>query len=215
MKNLKKNIMLFITVFVLTITCALTFTVDKVYANFYDNCKGEIEYQIVKGRTSSSSRSSYSSRPNSSSSFKPKSSNSKSSNSYVKPKQSTIKPDSGNFSTKPKSNQDKITNSKTKSSTIKPDSGSFSTKPKTNSNEKSKSIKNKKYDTYDDYESSKRTYIPSTYGRGFFGFGGYNPFRYMGYRMGISPIIMNMVVIITILIVLYVILDFIRNRRNR
>ena len=125
-----------------------------------------------------------------------------------------------NAVTRYQSNNSNNNTTKPKSSTTKPDSGSFSTKPNTNSkfnqNETSNS-KNKKNDEYDDYSggSSRRTYIPSAYGRGFFGFGGYNPFRYMGYRMGISPIIMDIVMIITVLIVLYIIIDFIRSRKNR
>lgn len=217
MKNLKRNVTLFLTLFIFTITCAFTFSIDKVYANSFDGSKSNIEYKVAKSTSSSSSRSSsFSSKP-SSSSFKPSSSGSK---SYTKPKSSTTKPDSGSFTTKPKPKPDATINEKPKSSTTKPDSGNFSTKPNTkpntNSNDKTESNKNKKYYDDDDYRgSSRRPYMPSNYGRGFFGFGGYNPFRYMGYRFGVSPMIMDIVMIITVLIVGYIIVDFIRSRRNR
>ena len=202
MNKLKRNITLFLTVFIFAITCAFTFSIEKSYATSNKNEISNVEYQVAKGSSSHSSHSS----SRSSSSFKPSSSSFKSSSSTSKPSSSSSKPSSSY--TKPKS------------STTKPDSGSFSTKPNTNSksnqNDTSNS-KNKKNDDYDDYggRSSRRTYIPSAYGRGFFGFGGYNPFRYMGYRMGISPMIMDIVMIITALIVLYVIIDFIRSRKNR
>lgn len=229
MKNLKRNVTLFLTLFIFTITCAFTFSIDKVYANSFDGSKSNIEYKVARGTSSSSSRSSsssFSSKP-SSSSFKPSSSGSK---SYTKPKTTTTKPDSGSFTTKPKPKPDATVNesssgsssstTKPKSSTTKPDSGNFSTKPNTkpntNSNDKTESNKNKKYYDDDDYRgSSRRPYMPSNYGRGFFGFGGYNPFRYMGYRFGVSPMIMDIVMIITVLIVGYIIVDFIRSRRNR
>ncbi|EPZ54913.1 hypothetical protein H477_4054 [[Clostridium] sordellii ATCC 9714] len=57
--------------------------------------------------------------------------------------------------------------------------------------------------------------MPRSYGGGFFGFGGYNPFRYMGYRMGVSPIITDIVMVITVGIVLYIVIDFIKGRRNK
>ncbi|EQK43379.1 putative lipoprotein [[Clostridium] bifermentans ATCC 638] len=243
MNKLKRNITLFLTVFIFAITCAFTFSIEKSYATSNKNEISNVEYQVAKGssshsshsshsssRSSSSFKSSSSSFKSSSSTSKPSSSSSKPSSSYTKPKSSTTKPDSGSFSTKPKpettinegttGNNSNNNTTKPKSSTTKPDSGSFSTKPdtssKSNQNDTSNS-KNKKNDEYDDYggRSSRRTYIPPAYGRGFFGFGGYNPFRYMGYRMGISPMIMDIVMIITALIVLYVIIDFIRSRKNR
>ncbi|MDU1539987.1 MAG: hypothetical protein E6902_10235 [Paeniclostridium sordellii] len=232
MKNLKRNITLFLTLFIFTITCAFSFSIDKAYANTYEKGKNTLEYQVAKGSSHSSSprissgKSSY--RP-SSGTFKSKSSTTKPSSSSfkskpksdaIKPKSSSLKPDSGKFSTKqtPKSESSDSDVQKPKSSSIKPDSGKFSTKPSTkpntNSNDKSESSNNKKYYD-DDYRGSRRTYIPHSYGGGFFGFGGYNPFRYMGYRLGIRPIIMDVVLIITVLIVLYIIIDFIRSRKNR
>lgn len=234
MKNLKRNITLFLTLFIFTITCAFSFSIDKAYANTYEKGKNTLEYQVAKGSShssspmisSSSGKSSY--RP-SSGTFKSKSSTTKPSSSgfttkpksdAIKPKSSSLKPDSGKFSTKPtpKSESSDIDVQKPKSSSIKPDSGKFSTKPSTksntNSNDESESSNNKKYYD-DDYRGSRRTYIPHSYGGGFFGFGGYNPFRYMGYRLGIRPIIMDVVLIITVLIVLYIIIDFIRSRKNR
>ena len=234
MKNLKRNITLFLTLFIFTITCAFSFSIDKAYANTYEKGKNTLEYQVAKGSShssrprisSSSGKSSY--RP-SSGTFKSKSSMTKPSSSgfttkpksdAIKPKSSSLKPDSGKFSTKPtpKSESSDSDEQKPKSSSIKPDSGKFSTKPSTksntNSNDESESSNNKKYYD-DDYRGSRRTYIPHSYGGGFFGFGGYNPFRYMGYRLGIRPIIMDVVLIITVLIVLYIIIDFIRSRKNR
>lgn len=234
MKNLKRNITIFLTLFIFTITCAFSFSIDKAYANTYEKGKNTLEYQVAKGSShsssprisSSSGKSSY--RP-SSGTFKSKSSTTKPSSSgfttkpksdAIKPKSSSLKPDSGKFSTKPtpKSESSDIDVQKPKSSSIKPDSGKFSTKPSTkpntNSNDESESSNNKKYYD-DDYRGSRRTYIPHSYGGGFFGFGGYNPFRYMGYRLGIRPIIMDVVLIITVLIVLYIIIDFIRSRKNR
>ncbi|GAA0704791.1 hypothetical protein GCM10008904_12260 [Paraclostridium ghonii] len=216
MNKFKKNITLFLTVFIFAITCAFTFSIENSYAASNGNSSSKIEYQVAKGSFKSSSRSF---KPSSGSSFKPSSSSSKSSSSYTKQKPSTTKPDSGSFSTKPKPEttiNEGSSGKNSSGSTTKPDSGSFSTKPNTNSksneNDSSKS-NNKKYDDYGG--SSRKTYIPHTYGRGFFGFGGYNPFRYMGYRMGISPLITDIVMVITILIVLYIIIDFIRNRKNR
>ena len=232
MKNLKRNITLFLTLFIFTITCVFSFSIDKAYANTYEKGKNTLEYQVAKGSSHSSrprissGKSSY--RP-SSGTFKSKSSTTKPSSSSfkskpksdaIKPKSSSLKPDSGKFSTKqtPKSESSDSDVQKPKSSSIKPDSGKFSTKPSTkpntNSNDKSESSNNKKYYD-DDYRGSRRTYIPHSYGGGFFGFGGYNPFRYMGYRLGIRPIIMDVVLIITVLIVLYIIIDFIRSGKNR
>lgn len=238
MKNLKRNITLFLTLFIFTITCVFSFSIDKSYANTYEKGKNTLEYQVAKG-SSHSSRPRISSRPSTSSyrpssgssfksSFKSKSSTTKPSSSgftakpksdAIKPKSSSLKPDSGKFSTKPTPKESKSESSdsdikKPKSSSIKPDSGKFSTKPNTSSNNKSEYSNNKKYYD-DDYRGSRRTYIPHSYGGGFFGFGGYNPFRYMGYRLGIRPIIMDVVLIITVLIVLYIIIDFIRSRKNR
>ena len=244
MNKLKRNITLFLTVFIFAITCAFTFSIEKSYATSNKNEISNVEYQVAKGSSSHSSSRSSSSFKSSSSSFKPSSSSfksssstskpssssSKPSSSYTKPKSSTTKPDSGSFSTKPKpettinegstGNNSNNNTTNPKSSTTKPDSGSFSTKPNTNSKSNANNntnSKNKKNDYDDDYggSSSRRTYIPPAYGRGFFGFGGYNPFRYMGYRMGISPMIMDIVMIITASIVLYVIIDFIRSRKNR
>ena len=244
MNKLKRNITLFLTVFIFAITCAFTFSIENSYAVSNKNETSNVEYQVAKGSSSHSSSRSSSSFKSSSSSFKPSSSSfksssssskpssssSKSSSSYTKQKPSSTKPDSGSFSTKPRpeatinegttGNNSNNNTTKPKSSTTKPDSGSFSTKPNTNSKSKANdntNSKNKKNDDYDDYggSSSRRTYIPPAYGRGFFGFGGYNPFRYMGYRMGISPMIMDIVMIITVLIILYVIIDFIRSRKNR
>ncbi|MBQ8999042.1 MAG: hypothetical protein IJ086_10210, partial [Clostridium sp.] len=46
-------------------------------------------------------------------------------------------------------------------------------------------------------------------------YGGYsNPFRYMGYRMGLSSWITNIIIIITVIVVLYIVIDYIRSKRD-
>lgn len=118
--------------------------------------------------------------------------------SYSKPKSTIIKPDSGGFSTKP----NKTYNNNNLNSSVKPDSGSFSTKPKNND----KTYENKEYK---DYKGGSRT----TFNRGgFYGF--FNPFYGMRHGFKTSSWITKVVVAITIIVVLYIVIDFIRNRKN-
>lgn len=119
--------------------------------------------------------------------------------SYSKPKTTIIKPDSGSFSTKPNTSY----SNKNSGSSIKPDSGSFSTKPKTDN--KTYNEKNKEYDNYP--KTSK-----SIFGRGFYGF--FNPFYRMRYGFGTSSWIIKAVMVITIIVILYIVIDFIRSRRK-
>ena len=175
--------------------------------------------KVNSGSFSTNSSSNYKSSASSSSSTNKSSSTKKNNTSTNK---TTIKPDSGSFTTKPNTNSSTNSGSSygssSSSSSVKPDSGSFSTTPNTNNKKeepKKENNTNSDYDsgkTYRPYGSwGRRTYIPM-YGRGLFG---YNPFRGFGYRMGISSMIMDIVMVITILIVAYIIFDMIRSRRNR
>lgn len=129
-----------------------------------------------------------------------KNSNNGSNKSYSTTPKSTIKPDSGSFSTKPNTSN----KNSGSSSTIKPDSGSFSTNPKNNSSNTS--------NDYDDYDyggsSSKKTIFSGGY------YGGYSPFRsvFWGYKM--SSWIMKVVIFITAIVVIYIIIDYIRSKRD-
>lgn len=137
-------------------------------------------------------------------SSKPKSGgfSSGSSKSYSKPKSTIIKPDSGGFSIKPNSSS-KNSNSNSNS---KPDSGSFTTKPKNNNSS------NKKYDDYDDYggNSSSRPIFGGSRYSGYYG--GYSPFQRMFYGFGMGSWIMKVVSVITAIVIIYIIFDYIRNR---
>ena len=239
MKNLKKQITLFLTLIVFVSSFVFSFSLDKAYASGY-NTVNEFQVSVVKSSTSKPKSSSYkkskttiikpssgSFSTNSSSSYKSSSSSSTNKSSSTKKNntstnKTTIKPDSGSFTTKPNTNYSTDSGSSysnsSSSSSVKPDSGSFSTKPNTNKQQdetKKENNTNSDYDsgkTYKPYGSwGRRTYIPR-YGRGLFG---YNPFRSFGYRMGISSMIMDIVMVITILIVAYIIFDMIRSRRNR
>lgn len=121
-----------------------------------------------------------------------KSSTKGSSKSY----KSTIKPDSGSFSTKPNSNN----SNSGSSSSIKPDSESFSTNPKNNSNNKN----NKDYGG----SNSSRPIFGGSY------YGGYSPFRRVFFGYGMSSWIIKLVLLITAIVVIYIIIDYIRSRRD-
>ena len=122
-----------------------------------------------------------------------KSSTKSSTKNYSTKPKSTIKPDSGSFSTKPNTS----TNNSGSSSTIKPDSGSFSTTPKNNND-------------YDDYggSTSKKSIFGGSY------YGGYSPFRRVYFGYGISSWIMKLVMLITVIVVIYIIIDYIRSKRD-
>ena len=124
---------------------------------------------------------------------------------YKKKKKSTIKPDSGSFSTKPNTS----TNNSGSSSTIKPDSGSFSTTPKNNNSNSSNNNTNTNND-YDDYggRTSKKSIFGGSY------YGGYSPFRRVYFGYGISSWIMKLVMLITVIVVIYIIIDYIRSKRD-
>ena len=125
-------------------------------------------------------------------------------NYSTKPK-STIKPDSGSYSTKPNTS----TNNSGSSSTIKPDSGSFSTTPKNNNSNSSNNNTNTNND-YDDYggSTSKKSIFGGSY------YGGYSPFRRVYFGYGISSWIMKLVMLITVIVVIYIIIDYIRSKRD-
>ena len=91
MKNIKKQITLFLTLIVFESSFVFSFSLDKIYASGY-NTVNEFQVSAVK---SSTSKSSY----KSSSSYKSTSSSKPKSSSYKKSKITTIKPSSGSFST--------------------------------------------------------------------------------------------------------------------
>ena len=213
MNKLKRNMILFFTLFVFIISGVFTFNINTSYA-LENGSYSKVYYKVGYVNKPISST-----RP-SSGSFKTNSS--KPSSNLTKPKPNSIKPDSGNFYTKP--NPSAITNEntgdksfKSKPNSIKPDSGSFTTKPSSNSENTNTKSNDKKGYNYEDYEerSSKKTYTQPMYGRGFLGFGRYNPLRSFGYNMGINPIILDIVIIISVLIILYMLIDFIKNMKNR
>ncbi|MEN2257723.1 hypothetical protein AAIB48_08085 [Paraclostridium benzoelyticum] len=49
MNKLKRNITLFLTVFIFAITCAFTFSIEKSYATSNKNETSNVEYQVAKG----------------------------------------------------------------------------------------------------------------------------------------------------------------------
>ena len=116
--------------------------------------------------------------------------------SYSKPKTTIIKPDSGSFSTSP----NKSYKNDNSNSSVKPDSGSFSTTPKNND----KTYKNK---NYDDYGSGSR---PIFSRGGFYGF--FNPFYGMRYGSSWETTLFDDT---TLKVILYIVIDFIRNKRDR
>ena len=68
--------------------------------------------------------------------------------------------------------------------------------------------------SYKDYGSGGGSYSGgSSSGGGFFG-GYFNPFRTIGYGGHISSWITNIVIIITVVVVAYIVIDMIRNRRD-
>ena len=193
MKNNKKKIISFLTVLVLLFSyISLLIPSNDVYAQDYN------QYIVAKSSSSSHSRPS-------SGSFK-----SSGSKSYsTKPKTSTVKPDSGGFSTKPNSSS----NNSGSSSTVKPDSGSFSTKPNNNTND-SNTNTNKNNTNNDSSTGSYGggNYRPIFSNRGFYGYS--NPFYGMMYGFRRSSWITKLVTIMMIIVIGYIIIDFIRSRRK-
>lgn len=222
MKNKKIKIAYLLTTFIFLFTY-IGGLIGSVESYAYDSTY--ILLASSSKNSPKSSRKNYSIKPKST--IKPSSGSfsTNSKNNSSNKNTTTIKPDSGSFTTKPNTNYSTnsgssygSSSSSGSSSSVKPDSGSFSTKPNTNNKKeetKKENNTNSDYDsgkTYRPYGSwGRRTYIPM-YGRGLFG---YNPFRGFGYRMGISSMIMDIVMVITILIVAYIIFDMIRSRRNR
>lgn len=200
MKNNKKKLISFLTIFTLLFV-SISFALSEVISYADD-------LNIIKTYTISSSDNSSGKSSNPKSSTKVPSSGSFNSNGNTnKHNYSTIKPDSGSFSTSPNSESNYNGGN---SSTIKPDSGSFTTKPNNNSGQSNNS---QKYDTYDDEIDDGSYRGGSSYGGGFFG-GYFNPFRTIGYGGHISSWITNIVIIITVVVVAYIVIDMIRNRRD-
>jgi len=212
MKNKKVKIAYLLTTFIFLFTYigGLLGTIES-YA--YDNT------YVALASSSKPTSKSYSTKPKttikpSSGSFSTKSKNNSStskknninSGSYSStPNTTTIKPDSGSFSTKPNTSN----NNSGSSSTIKPDSGSFSTNPKNNSNSSSNNNNNT--------NTNNKDYGGSTYSRPIFRgsyYGGYSPFRRAFFGYGISSWIMKLVMIITVIVAIYIIIDYIRSKRD-
>lgn len=120
---------------------------------------------------------------------------------------STTKPSSGSFKSSTKSSTKNY--STKQKSTIKPDSGSFSTTPKNNNSNSSNNNTNTNND-YDDYggRTSKKSIFGGSY------YGGYSPFRRVYFGYGISSWIMKLVMLITVIVVIYIIIDYIRSKRD-
>lgn len=140
-----------------------------------------------------------------SSSFKFRSSSSSKSGSFLKP--SSTKTDSGIFSTKPSNDKSNSSNSaKPNTSTTKPDSGNFSTTKPNNSNNS-----NSEGSSGNDYggTSSKPIFNIGGYYGGYF-----NPFNRVMYGFSMSSWILKLVAIITIIVVIYIIIDYIKSKRD-
>ena len=63
---------------------------------------------------------------------------------------------------------------------------------------------------YDDYggRTSKKSIFGGSY------YGGYSPFRRVYFGYGISSWIMKLVMLITVIVVIYIIIDYIRSKRD-
>ncbi|MDU7536775.1 MAG: hypothetical protein E7K67_07220, partial [Peptostreptococcaceae bacterium] len=63
---------------------------------------------------------------------------------------------------------------------------------------------------YDDYggSTSKKSIFGGSY------YGGYSPFRRVYFGYGISSWIMKLVMLITVIVVIYIIIDYIRSKRD-
>ena len=118
---------------------------------------------------------------------------------------STTKPSSGSFKSSTKRST-KNYSTKPKS-TIKPDSGSFSTTPKNNNSSNNNTNANNDYGDYGGSRSKKSIFRGSYYG-------GYSPFRRVFFGYGVSSWIMKLVMIITVIVVIYIVIDYIRSKRD-
>lgn len=192
MKKYNKKRICFLTTFMLLFTY-----ISMLYSSVEIYAQESKSYVVVSNSSGTKPKSG---------SFKP----SKSGTFSTKPKSTILKPDSGSFSTKPNTNSD--SNAKKPSgSSIKPDSGKFSTtNPNTNDNSNN-TDKNSSSGSYKDY-GGNRSSRPIFSSRGFYGYS--NPFYGMMYGFRTSSWITKLVVIITIIIIVYIVIDFIRNRRR-
>lgn len=196
-KNNKKKIISFFTILTLVFSyMAMLYSGVEVYA---------IETNTYKISATNSGSSKNTSKPKSGS-YK----SNKSGSYSTKPNTTTIKPDSGSFSTKPDSSINKeITKPNT---TIKPDSGSFSTtKPQKDNNTNENGSSGGKGGSYNNNGGNKSSRPIFSSGR-YYGYS--NPFYGMMYGFRTSSWITKLVIIITIIIVAYMIIDFIRSRRD-
>ena len=103
-------------------------------------------------------------------------------------------------------------------STTKPSSGSFksstkrstknySTTPKNNNSSNNNTNANNDYGDYGGSRSKKSIFGGSYYG-------GYSPFRRVFFGYGVSSWIMKLVMIITVIVVIYIVIDYIRSKRD-
>lgn len=224
MKKINKKFISFLTIFTfLLVYVSFLFNGAVSYAKENNDITSyNISYEVAKSssRSKVSSGKSYnSSRPKtykSNTSTKTPSSGSFNnysngdSNSNKNNNSTTIKPDSGSFSTTP-NNGSSNSNENNNSTTIKPDSGSFSTTPpKNNSSENNDSQKEYSYGDDGGYGSSSG----GNWSGSFWGLNNlFNSFRYGGFGFGYSWIT-SFVTILTIIIIAYIIIDLIRNRRD-
>lgn len=212
MKKTNKKFISFLTIFTLLFVY-ISFSCSSIISFASEN-KGVTSYSISSSNyNSSSNKKNYSSKKyNTSKNKLPSSgtfnSSSKKYNSYTNDNTTTIKPDSGSFTTSPNSSN----NSSGSSSTIKPDSGSFSTNPNNTHNNESNSKDNS--GSYDDYDSRGGSYSGGSNWGGRLFRSYFNPYRTFRFYGGVSSWITTLVTIITLMIVLYIIVDYIRNRRD-
>lgn len=209
MRRSKKKRISFLIIFAILFT-SIGFALSDI-VSYADELNSVNLYSVTSSAGIYNSATSKSPRPKSyklnsmkipsSGSFNSESSSNKKNNS------TTIKPDSGSFTTSPNSGSSSNSNS----STIKPDSGNFSTTPPKDSNNDGSS--NSGGSNNKDYSSDGGYPGGSMSGGGFFG-GYFNPFRAFGYGGHISSWIINIVIIITVIVVAYIIIDIIRSKRS-
>lgn len=196
MKNKKVKIAYLLTVFIFLFTY-IGGLLGYINSYAYDNTYA-VEVSSTKPTAKSYSTKSKTTTKPKSGSFSNKSKNNFNSGTYSQtPNTTTIRPDSGSFSSTPNNN-----NNSGSSSTIKPDSGSFSTSPKNNN-----SNNNTNNNDYGGSSSSR-----PIFGGGYYS--GYNPFRRVFFGYGISSWIMKLVIIITVIVFIYIIIDYIRSKRD-
>ena len=203
MKNKKIKIAYLLTTFIFLFTY-IGGLIGSVESYAYDSTY--ILLASSSKNSPKSSRKNYSIKPKST--IKPSSGSfsTNSKNNSSNKNTTTIKPDSGSFSTKPNTN----TNNSGSSSTTKPDSGTFSTNPKNNSNSSNNSNTNTNTNNrdYGNSTSSRRPIFGGSY------YGRFSPFRRVFFGYGMSSWIVKIVVLITIIVIIYIVIDYIRSKRD-